>query len=214
MIKKEVLYRPMHSYLQRADIHYIDGRFLWFNGAIDGASILLWLCFEQIIKFLIVQKKFETFSGTSKEAHDFIDREFRKIDQKHKANKLISYLKEETGIDITKGNDFLLKINEFFNRRYYKEESTSIRLDLIFNLDNLYFFLRKNINEYIPSTILDDIILSISVEGFKPPLSYQAFILQDNNFIEPRKHPEYQLLLNYPEAGSSIKTNGIETWEA
>jgi hypothetical protein len=52
-------YFCLHAYLSRADHHYVEGRFLWANYAVDGSCILLWLAIEQLIKLNIIQERIE-----------------------------------------------------------------------------------------------------------------------------------------------------------
>lgn len=58
-------YLILNGWLQVADNHYIQGRFLWRNYGFQGANILLWLSCEQMMKLLIIQKNKKTGSDTS-----------------------------------------------------------------------------------------------------------------------------------------------------
>lgn len=75
-------YLSLNSWLQKSDQNYMEGRLLWLNWLVNGASNLLWLALEQIIKILLLQQKIDSLSNKASdldELHSILDREGKKI---------------------------------------------------------------------------------------------------------------------------------------
>ena len=75
-------YLALNAWLQKSDENYIEGRLLWLNHLVNGASNLLWLASEQIIKILLLQKEIENYSSESSdltELHENLDKQGKKF---------------------------------------------------------------------------------------------------------------------------------------
>ena len=89
-------YLALNAWLQKSDENYIEGRLLWLNHLVNGASNLLWLASEQIIKILLLQKEIENYSSESSdltELHENLDKQGKKFG--HKVEKLIGAVNRE-----------------------------------------------------------------------------------------------------------------------
>jgi hypothetical protein len=73
-------YLTLNAWLQKADSNYIEGRLLWFHHFINGASNLLWLASEQIIKIVLLQKNIDALSNASIDMEEL----FKKLDKEGK----------------------------------------------------------------------------------------------------------------------------------
>lgn len=113
-------YLALNAWLQTSDKNYMAGRLLWLNHFISGDCNLLWLSSEQIIKILILQKEIDKHSGDSSdltELHDNLNKQGMKLG--HNVEKLIEKLnKEYPDLDISKFQETLKKLQEYFYRRY------------------------------------------------------------------------------------------------
>jgi hypothetical protein len=202
-------YFALHSYLSRADGHYLEARLLWFNFAIDGSCNLFWLAIEQLIKLNVIQHRIENnclsdvrikengneiiYSYDPQETdirkiHKILDKTSYKVNSRHQLDQLLRILMSESGIDLSRFQETLEKIKEYYERRYYKDESTSINSGQIDKVDEIYFYLRNNLNENFPRALIDEISYQ---RKFKTghPLSYFVYAYQDNNHFNSRKHP-------------------------
>jgi len=182
-------YLALNAWLQKADNNYLEGRLLWFKMCINGASNLLWLSCEQIIKILLLQKQVDVLSAstnTLEELHQKLESEGKKIS--HNVEKLIKELENKyAGLQIDKFRPVLEKLQEYFYRRYVVNKGSSIPLAMINEVDEFYFLLRKQIDADIGLGTIDEIVIqrkhnwSHPVEAFK----YAYF---KNSFFGPRKH--------------------------
>lgn len=184
-------YLSLNSWLQKADRNYIEGRLLWFNLCVDGASNLLWLALEQIIKILLLQKNIDSFSkqcGDLDELYVVLEKEAKKIG--HSVNQLLSSIDAEyEGLNVNTFKDVLEKTNEYFYRRYVVKNGSSISLLMINDIDNLYFLLRSNILSDVGVSVIDEICIQKKNE-WKHPIDAFVFAYKDNKYFKPRKHTE------------------------
>ncbi len=209
-------YFSLNAFLSRADRHYVEARFLWMSClAVDGSCNLFWLGIEQIIKLNIIQQRLENklledviikengnrklYSYDPQETdirkiYKILDRTYRKIDSKHRLDRLLQVLLEETEINLYKFEDTLKKVKEFYERRYYIDEGTSINGNIINDIDEIYFYLRGYLNESIPRSLIDEIALynKFSVDQTMP---HHFYACKDNKYFKSRKHPVVNTIL-------------------
>ena len=184
-------YLALNHWLQKSDGNYMEGRLLWLNSFVDGASNLLWLASEQIIKILLLQKNIDTLSNQSSdldELYDILDREGKKLG--HDVHKLISNMnKEYPQIDISKYEPTLEKLQEYFNRRYAVRGGSSISLLMLDEVDELYFLLRGEIDPDVGLGTIDEIFIQ-KKHNWKHPLPAFAYAYLQNKHFRARKHKE------------------------
>jgi hypothetical protein len=218
-------YFCLHAYLSRADDHYVEGRFLWANYAVDGACILLWLAIEQLIKLNIIQERIENKvldgieikeSGNKvtlgydpqekdvRKIHKILDKTSYKINSRHQLNELLRILNDQVNIDLSIYYDTLRKVKEYYERRYYKDQGTSISLGQLESIDEVYFLLRGNLNEQFPRALIDEINFQKKFE-IVHPLPFWIFAYRENKHFKSRKHPIVNQML--PD-GRVIKNDG------
>jgi hypothetical protein len=218
-------YFCLHAYLSRADDHYVEGRFLWANYAVDGACILLWLAIEQLIKLNIIQERIENKvldgieikeSGNKvtlgydpqekdvRKIHKILDKTSYKINSRHQLDKLLGILNDEVIIDLSMYEDTLGSVKEYYERRYYKDQGTSISLGQLESIDEVYFLLRGNLNEQFPRALIDEINFQKKFE-IVHPLPFWIFAYRENKHFKSRKHPIVNQML--PD-GRVIKNDG------
>ncbi len=218
-------YFCLNAYLSRADEHYIEGRFLWSNTAVDGACNLLWLAIEQLIKLNIIQARIENRTLNDVEInengnritlvydpqerdirkiHKILDKTSYKINSRHQLDELLRILKDEVNIDLSPYYDTLDKVKEYYERRYYKDEGTSISLGQLESIDEIYFNLRGNLNVQFPRALIDEISFQKKFNTGHP-LPYFIFAHKDNKHFKSRRHPIVnQMLPN----GKVVKNDG------
>jgi hypothetical protein len=218
-------YFCLHAYLSRADDHYVEGRFLWANYAVDGACILLWLAIEQLIKLNIIQERIENKvldgieikeSGNKvtlgydpqekdvRKIHKILDKTSYKINSRNQLDKLLVILNDEVNIDLSMYEDTLGSVKEYYERRYYKDQGTSISLGQLESIDEVYFLLRGNLNEQFPRALIDEINFQKKFE-IVHPLPFWIFAYRENKHFKSRKHPIVNQML--PD-GRVIKNDG------
>lgn len=217
----------LQSYLTLVDNHYVEGRFLWLNYAFNGAGNLLWLAFEQLIKILIIQSRIERnqideikikndlgekisvkFSNNEidiKLRAKILDSLFYHIDSKHNLDTLLKEFHNSTDIDLSEFKNCLEKINEFFKRRYVVNNGTYINPAMLDEIDKLFFFLRSLILNYIPQSLIDEIIFRKKY-SFKEPIPFFGTLFLKNNFVASR---QYEDLIDRLPDGRIIAHNGI-----
>ena len=127
----------LNAWLQKSDGNYIEGRCLWLNQLIDGSCNLLWLSLEQIIKILILQKDINQYSSTSQnlsELHRVIDNQGKQLG--HNVKKLIKTINTEyPELDISRFEQTLNKLQEYFYRRYVVHSGSSISPMMLNEID-------------------------------------------------------------------------------
>lgn len=211
-------YFSLHAYLSRADQHYLEGRLLWANHAIDGACNLFWLAIEQMIKLIIIQKRIEKKSLNAvhnkedrskkvlnydpqekdiRKIHKILDKTSYNLNSKHQLDELLKILMSFQAT--------LEKVKEYYERRYYKDEASSIRLTELDNIDEVYFFLRKNVNQNIPRSLIDEISYQRKFNTGHPLPHFILAYYQNKSFLS-RRHPVvFQQLPNK----KIIKNDGV-----
>jgi hypothetical protein len=218
-------YFCLHAYLSRADHHYVEGRFLWANYAVDGSCILLWLAIEQLIKLNIIQERIEKKvldgveikeSGNKvtldydpqekdvRKINKILDKTSYKINSRHQLNELLRILNDQVNIDLSIYYDTLGKVKEYYERRYYKDEGTSISIGQLDSIDEVYFLLRGNLNEQFPRALIDEINFQKKFD-LGHPLPFWIFAYRENKHFKSRKHPIVNQML--PD-GRVIKNDG------
>jgi hypothetical protein len=219
-------YFCLHAYLSRADHHYVEGRFLWANYAVDGSCILLWLAIEQLIKLNIIQERIEKKvldgveikeSGNKvtldydpqekdvRKINKILDKTSYKINSRHQLNELLRILNDQVNIDLSIYYDTLGKVKEYYERRYYKDEGTSISIGQLDSIDEVYFLLRGNLNEQFPRALIDEINFQKKFD-IEHPLRFWSYAYRGNKYFKSRKHPIVNHLL--PD-GREINNDGV-----
>jgi hypothetical protein len=170
-------YLALNAWLQKADQNYMEGRLLWLNMLVNGASNLLWLSSEQLIKILLLQKNIDPLSDSSSnlnDLHNKIDREGKKLG--HDVHKLIAKVKlEYSDLDLTGFEPMLIKLQEYFYRRYVVNSGSSISLNLLDEVDDFYFQVRSKIDPEIGLGTIDEIFIQRKHEWGHPIPSKQTF---------------------------------------
>jgi len=182
-------YLTLNSWLQKADSNYISGRLLWLNALIDGASNLLWLSCEQIIKIVLLQKEIDDISSVCfdlDEMHVECDKKGKHYG--HSVNDLSKQLQNEySHINLTLYKPVLEKLNEYFYRRYVVREGSSISLNTLNLVDQFYFELRGEVESDVGLGTIDEIYIQKKHAWGHPVPSFAYAYLQNKSF-RPRKH--------------------------
>ncbi len=201
-------YLALNSWLQKSDQNYIEGRLLWLNWLVNGASNLLWLALEQIIKILLLQKKVNNLSNKSSnldELHNLLDTEGKKLG--HDVHKLIAKINSEyPDLDISRFESVLKKLQEYFYRRYVVREGSSISLLMLDKIDELYFILRDKVDSDIGLGTIDEIYIQRK-HDWGHPLSAFAYAYLQNKYFKTRKHKEITYSA-FDGSGKCYKENG------
>jgi len=200
-------YLTLNSWLQKADQNYISGRLLWLNMLITGACNLLWLSCEQMIKLLLLQMHIEELSPQCKdldELHDVVDKKAGKWG--HSVDKLLNQMFEQyPALSIEKHRDVLEKLHEYFYRRYVERRGSSISLNMLHNVDELYFLLRSQVEPDVGLGTIDEIVIQRK-NKWGHPLQAFAVAYMDNLSFKPRRHRKISIIgpdgKTYDEDGS------------
>lgn len=199
-------YLALNSWLQKADHNYMEGRLLWLNMFINGASNLLWLASEQIIKILLLQKNIDTLSNASNDLddlHEKIDRKGKSLG--HDVHKLVAKIKAEyPDLDLTQFEPVLIKLQEYFYRRYVVRGGSSISLSLLDQIDDFYFKARAKIDPDIGLGTIDEIFIQ-KKHNWGHPLSSFAYAYHQNMHFKTRPHSPINYMV---PGGKSITENG------
>lgn len=219
-------YFCLNGYLSNADNLYVEGRFLWLNQGISGACNLIWLSIEQLITILIFESRIQKGSfdsvivkndGVAQELvydpqekdidviHTFISRTLYMIERRHRLQKLLDVLRAETAINLEEHVDVLEKTKEFHDRRYFENSSTSINLNLLNEIDRVFFLLRGYLSEHIPRSLIDEIAFQREFSQGHP-LPIFSYAYQSNDSFSSRKHPVVNQIL---QDNRIIKNDGI-----
>lgn len=184
-------YLALNAWLQKADQNYIEGRMLWLNHMINGSCNLLWLASEQILKILLLQQNIDSFSESSSdltELHETLDKEGKKIG--HSVSNLIQRVNSDyPGFDISKFENVLEKLQEYFYRRYVVHSGSSISLLMLNEVDEFYFLVRGKIEPDVGLGTIDEIHIQRK-HKWGHPLPAFCFAYQYNEHFRPRKHRE------------------------
>lgn len=217
-------YWCLHSYLSRADEHYVEGRSLWLQWMYDGASILLWMSVEQMIKLLITQSKIETGSLEKfenkdlglvvhdpletdiKRVHALIDKEFYRIGSRHKLDGFKAQLLDVCGIDLSPYLTALEKLEEYFIRRYVQHNGSSLSGGNIEIIDEVYFLLRSKLDARVPMAYIDEIAWQKKVDGRHPAPYFPNAYIRNKHFAS-REHPVVNQALG---DGRIIAVDGVK----
>jgi hypothetical protein len=182
-------YSNLCSRLQKADESYIEGRLLWLNQFVNGASNLLWLASEQLLKLLLLQKNITVLSENSsntKQLFEKLDNEGRKIG--HNLTNIINLTKTEyPELDLTPFEPALKKIQEYFYRRYIVFDGGSISLNLLDQIDNFYFTVRAMIHPEVGLGVIDEIFIQ-QKNSFRHPIPAFKYAYMYNNHFRSRPH--------------------------
>ncbi len=200
------LFLALNAWFQKSDSNYIEGRLLWQNHLVDGACNLLWLASEQVIKILLLQKNDNQYPEEKLNLND-LHKTMNKIAERyrHRVQKLINKINNEyTELDISKYENTLTKLHEYFHRRYVVNSSSSIPLSLIEEVDEFYFLLRDKVHADVGPGTIDEIHIQ-KKHRWQHPVPAFKYAYINNNHFRPRKHREINLLL--PD-GSTLKENG------
>lgn len=168
---------------------------MWLHLLVDGASNLLWLSSEQIIKILLLQKEIEQHSNRSANLsvlHDHLDKQGKELG--HDVRKLIQKINQEyPDLDISRFERMLKKLQEYFYRRYVVHSGSSVSLLMLDEIDEFYFLLRSKVHAEVGLGTIDEIYIrrKHGWEIFPPAFTYAY---QQNNHFKPRKHKEISLL--------------------
>lgn len=200
----------LNAWLQTADTNYISGRLLWTQWLVDGASNLLWLSIEQMIKILVLQSnlpKLDSGNATSEQAHRAIDRAALSIARDHSRTSLVAALSAaHPSIDLSPHLDTMAKLEEYYRRRYYINQGTSIGLMLLHKVDALYFVLRSHVAPELGVGTIDEIGIRRK-HGWGQTLPAFEFAYRDNLSFAPRRHSVINIMgpngANVTEDGSS-----------
>jgi hypothetical protein len=199
-------YLALNAWLQKADNNYIEGRLLWLNHLVNGASNLLWLASEQIIKILLLQKEIEIYSQESEgldQLHKTLDKKGKKLG--HNVDKLIKVIgTAHPDIDVAKFSDTLKKLQEYFYRRYVVRGGSSMSMNMLDEVDEFYFLVRSKIHSDVGLGTIDQIHIQRK-RGFGHPLSAFSYAYINNNHFKPRIHREINIA--GPD-GTIYKENG------
>lgn len=199
-------YSTLNSWLQKSDENYFEGRLLWMSMCINGASNLLWLACEQIIKILLLQKQIEHLSKDSQDLnvlHEKVNEEAKKI--RHNTKKLMSKVSlNYPHLDISEYEEMLHKLNEYFYRRYVVNKGSTIELHLLKKVDEFYFLLRSNIHPDVGVGIIDEIFIQ-KKHNWGHPIAAFAFAYIQNDSFAPCSHREFNQM--GPD-GKIYKENG------
>lgn len=197
----------LNAWLQKADQNYMEGRLLWLNMFICGSCNLLWLSSEQIIKILLLQKDIDTLSTASAdfdELHKKMDAEGKSLG--HNVHKLIAKVRSEyPDLDLTAYEPMLIKLQEYFYRRYVINENSSISLDMLDEVDEFYFKVRAKIDPEIGLGTIDEIFIQ-KKHNWGHPLSSFSYAYQDNQHFKTRPHTPINIIP--PTGGGIITENG------
>jgi|TARA_R110002110_G_scaffold404983_1_gene623756 hypothetical protein len=191
MKAKEVTITILDLWLQKADENYISGRFLWMNILIIGSCNLLWLACEQLIKLLLLQKEIDF--DISDSIHS--DELYKQVNKKGKAighdvSKLIVQVNAVyPELNISKYEPTLIKLQEYFYKRYLTNKGSSITLNTLDDIDALYFLLRDQIEPRIIFGDIDQIYIKRK-HNWKQNLPVHEYAYLENKSFRPRKHNE------------------------
>lgn len=181
----------LNAWLQTADSNYISGRLLWTQRLVDGASNLLWLSIEQMIKILVLHSRLpqlDTGSSTIEQAHRALDRAAFSVSRDHSCTSLVAALSAaHPSIDLSPHLDAMAKLEEYYRRRYYVNQGSSIRLMLLHKADALYFLLRSHVAPELGVGTIDEIGIRRK-HGWGQTLPAFEFAYRDNLSFAPRRH--------------------------
>ncbi|WP_264552105.1 HEPN domain-containing protein [Flavobacterium sp. N2038] len=199
-------YLALNAWLQKADQNYMEGRLLWLNDFIDGACNLLWLSAEQIIKILLLQKDISILSNVSgdlDDLHNKIDTKGKKLG--HDVHKLIANVKSQyPDLDLTTYESMLIKLQEYFYRRYVINTGSVISLNMLDEIDEFYFIVRGKIDAEIGLGTIDEIFIQRKHNWAHPISSFECAYHKNKHF-KTRPHSP----INYMTSlGERITENG------
>ena len=188
-------YLTLNAWLQKSDSNYIAGRLLWLNAIIDGASNLLWLSCEQIIKIILLQKEIDSIASSCSdlnEMHVQCEKRGRKLG--HSVNHLAKKIADEYPcIDLTNYKPVLEKLHEYFYRRYVVHSGSSISSEMLNSVDKFYFELRSKVEPDIGLGTIDDIYIQ-KKNGWGHSLPAFEFAYLQNKSFRPRKHRKINII--------------------
>lgn len=202
-------YLTLNAWLQKSDNNYISGRLLWIERLIDGASNLLWLSCEQIIKIILLQNEIDNISSSCSdlnEMHIKCENKGKKFG--HNVGVLTNKLaNEHLCINLTNYKPVLEKLHEYFHRRYVDNKGSSIPLNMLDSVDEFYFELRNNVKPEVGPGTIDEIYIQ-KKHGWEHPIPAFAYAYIYNKSFRPRKHRKINILRpdgkKYEEEGIKI----------
>jgi hypothetical protein len=132
-----------------------------------------------------------------------IDREGKKLG--HDVHKLIAKVKlEYSDLDLTGFEPMLIKLQEYFYRRYVVNSGSSISLNLLDEVDDFYFQVRSKIDPEIGLGTIDEIFIQRKHE-WGHPLSSFVYAYHQNKHFKTRPHKP----INYMgQDGKTMTENG------
>ena len=172
----------------------MGGRVLWHNYLFEEACNLFWLSIEQALKILVFQDNIVEIGSTCKD----IDAVYKVLEKK---GKRISHLRKTIvleveniydGLDLTPYYGVMDKLEEYYFRRYAIHKSSSIILNLIDEVDELYFSIREHIIPELGLGLIDEIYYQ-KKHGWNHPLGAFSFAYYQNKSFKGRKHTPINL---------------------
>jgi hypothetical protein len=198
----------LNGWLQCADGNYVSGRHLWWSDLFLGACNLLWLATEQMVKLLILEHMRATLDQGSRDLdaiHRTLGRAAQGIDRNHRRVTLTAALAAELPhIDLAPYEAAMDKLQEFYMRRYVVHSGTSIRPELIHQIDHLYFHLRAFVPPSLGLGLIDEIGIR-NKHGWGHPLPAYRAAHHDNRAFRRRGH--YAVIYRGPD-GVMVKEDG------
>lgn len=191
----------LSAYLSKSDKNYVGGRILWEQWMLDSAGNLLWLSIEQLVKIIVVQdeidfqvylkqKEYTTLERNLNNTQEFckiISSLFRRINGNHSVQGLIDSTSENLNKLLNNNINLLNNINILYQNRYYISQNRTTQLNMVDEIDELYFNLRSMINENIPRSYIDEILFY--KECANSFILGGHFLYSGNKFIKSRKYP-------------------------
>lgn len=216
-VKKNWLFN-LNAYLSKCDNNYISGRILWIYWMLDSAGNLLWLSIEQLVKIIIVQNEIDTSvflkpnESTTlgrnldnvQEFCKIISNLFRRINGNHSVQGLIDSTSGDLNKLLNNNVDLLNNINVLYQNRYYQSQNRTTRLNMVDEIDELYFNLRSMINEEIPRAYIDEILFY--KECNNSFILGGQFLYSENKYIKSRKYPPINTQM---ENGTIVSFDGV-----
>ena len=165
-----------------------------------------------MIKILILQTMTDQIQvEDQKEVYEILDKKAKDISRSHKKRDLVEeFAKIYPDIDIYKFSNVLDKLEEYYFRRYVVPTSSSIELQMLESIDELYFLLRDNIVSDVGRGIIDEIHMQRELKWGHPIQAFGTAYLYNRHF-RPHKHPSYSII--GPDLKSYYVKDGISYLE-
>ena len=172
------------------------------------ACNLFWLGIEQALKILVLQDNIVKIGSTCKN----LDAVYKVLENEGKS---ISHLRKKVvpkvesiynGLDLTPYYSAMDKLEEYYFMRYAVHKSSSISLNLIHEVDELYFSIRDHIIPELGLGLIDEIYYQ-KKHGWNHPLEAFSFAYYKNKSFKGRKHAPINIIgpnsITYIEDGTA-----------